>query len=204
MDRGALVRSLKACQGASRQDALIEIAYSERRRLLTEDDYWDLGFPESEIETRLTDAASTNEPFRWPDDFAPAARAGWRCTIHGKLFLGADYPPEVAIEILDDTVLPVRRAEILAGNPLSEGEWLTLEEIVEGGFTDVFLFRCENPEGQGLTYVVRVGEWGETEDTLGPFLDDENPLQAIAGKDDLLIPSDELWLAQTPEWRGTN
>lgn len=197
---GTALASFKRLKGQERLNALLEFAYSERRAELSADDYRKLAFPRPGLEECLVDAASTNEPFVWPDEASAEVRACWRCEVAGKLFRAEDYPPDAAVEILDDTLTPARRAAILAGAPLTRDEWLALEEIEEGGFDDVFLFRCEDRATRGLTFIRRVRDWGEAVDAEGPFFDGEDPLATLVGEKDMLLRDGKVRTACTPEW----
>lgn len=158
--------------GQARLDHLIEIAYSNERASITEEHYWKLGFPGSDVSRALRHAAATHGTFQWPDDIPPEEHAAWHCDNCGMLY------------------------------PASEdegGDEEYEEEYGEDG-TALFLFRTQDAAGRGLTFAQEIGDGGELIGLYGPYIDSEDPVQSAFGGEYTLALDDEAWIATTPEW----
>ncbi len=177
----------------SRVDKLVELAYTDQREALSTDEYCQLlGLTEEKLE-ELNELADVNshltEDGKWHKMVGP-----WSITSL-KFY---EFEESAFLDYAEEHFSVKRHSEITNGaEPTQEekqafllAEQAELEESQEPDtLSFLTFFKVSATDGRSIRIRRQIGDWGETIDTDGPFLDHEDDL---IGYDAILIRSVDM------------
>jgi hypothetical protein len=191
--------------GQARIDALVDLLYSDSRSTLTDDQYFDLAWPDRTLVSDLYGAASLNEGAM--EERSELFEPRWKCSIQGssRSFARADYASKEVADVLKGILPKDRIAELHDGSPYTEGEWQRFRNEYEVHDSEaaqsVVTFETRDTLGRSMYFVAEFGDRGSFLVSFGPYSNGQDKLTNYKNSDDtVLVFDDECWRAWTPNW----